>query len=96
MNTIRVSATSARNRFFDLLNQVALGTQVIIEKDRKEVAILSPKKKKTDWVAFRKATKAAHGILKDYSIDEIVPVRKADAWKGFGDWDRDIDLSKKK
>ena len=36
MNTIRISATAARNRFFDLLNQVAAGAQVIIEKDKKE------------------------------------------------------------
>lgn len=89
MNTIRMSATSARNNFFELLNQVSLGTQVIIERDLKEVAVLTPKKQKTDWVAFRRAAKAAHGILKDYSIDEIVPVRKANAWKGFGDWDKE-------
>lgn len=86
---MRVSATKARNEFFELLNQVALGTQVIIERDSKEVAVLAPKKQKTDWAAFRKAAKAAHGILKDYSIDEIVPVRKANAWKGFGDWDKE-------
>lgn len=93
---MRVSATKARNQFFELLNQVALGRQIIIEKDAKEVAVLVPKKQKTDWAAFRKAAKAAHGILKDYSIDEIVSVRKADAWKGFGDWDKDRNLSKKK
>ncbi|MBI2327888.1 type II toxin-antitoxin system prevent-host-death family antitoxin [Candidatus Curtissbacteria bacterium] len=96
MNTLRVSATSARNRFFELLNQVMLGTQVIIERDKKEVAVLVPKSKKTDWNAFRKASKAAYGILKDYSIDEIAPVRKRNAWKGFGEWDKDIKFAKKK
>lgn len=95
MDTIRLSATSARNKFFELLNQVALGTQVIIEKDKKEVAILSPKKTKTDWKALRKALKDAHGILKDYSVDEIVPARKREAWQGFGEWDKDIILKDK-
>lgn len=88
MNTIRLSATSARNKFFELLNQVALGTQVIIEKDKKEVATLSPRKTKTDWKTLRRVLKDAHGILKGYSIDEIVPTRKKGAWKGFGEWDR--------
>jgi prevent-host-death family protein len=95
MNTIRLSATSARNKFFELLNQVALGTEVIIEKDKKEVAVLAPKKIKTDWVAFRKAAKAANGILRDYSVEEISPLRKKDAWKGFGEWDKDIILKDK-
>lgn len=90
MNTIRVSATSARNKFFELLNQVAMGTQVIIEKDRKEVAVIIPRKTKFDWKAFRKAAKAAHGILKNYSVDEIAPLRKKGSWKGFGQWDKNI------
>lgn len=89
MNTMRVSATSARNRFFELLNHVALGTQVIIEKDKKEVAILSPKITKTDWKALHKSIKQAKGILKEYSPEEIAPARSADAWKNFGKWDQD-------
>lgn len=87
MNTIRISATAARNRFFDLLNQVAAGTQVIIEKDKKEIAVISPKKTKTDWEGLRKASKAAHGILKGYSIDQISPLKAKGAWKGFAEWD---------
>jgi len=87
MSIIRVSATAARNRFFDLLNQVMLGTQVIIERDSKEVAVLS-KKQTFDWVAFRKAAKKSQGILKDYTIDELLPLRKKGAWKNWGKWDR--------
>jgi antitoxin (DNA-binding transcriptional repressor) of toxin-antitoxin stability system len=90
MNTIRLSATSARNKFFDILNQVALGREFIIEKDKKEVAVILPKKTKTDWKAFGKALKNAHGILKDYSVEEISPLRKKGAWKNFGEWDKDI------
>ena len=96
MNTIRVSATKARNNFFELLNQVALGTQVIIKKDFEEIAVLVPRRTKTDWKAFRKAAKETHGILKHYSVEEIAPLRKKNAWKGFGEWDKDISVSKKR
>lgn len=92
MNTIRMSATSARNKFFELLNQVALGTQVIIEKDKKEVAIISPKKTKTNWAALLKASKAAHGILKGYSVEEIAPLRNKGAWRRLGTWDKDLKI----
>lgn len=88
MNTLRVSATKARNNFFELLNQVAMGREVMIEKDNKEVAILSSKGVNFDWKSFRKAAKAAHGILKGYSIEEISPLRGKGAWKGFATWDK--------
>lgn len=96
MNTIRLSATSARNKFFELLNQVALGTQVIIEKDKKEVAVMKPKKNEFDWKAFRHALKKTHGILKDYTVDELLPLRRKNAWKGFGEWDKKTRFSRKK
>lgn len=87
MNTVRVSATSARNRFFDLLNQVSLGTQVIIERDNKEVAVLAPRKQKTDWAALRKAMKQSRGILKDYDPEDN-PLRRKGAADFLGKWDR--------
>lgn len=90
MNTLRVSATKARNNFFELLNQVAMGKSVIIERDSKEVAVLSSKGTDFDWKSFRKAAKAAHGILKGYSIEEISPLRAKGAWKGFATWDQDF------
>lgn len=92
MSTIRMSATSARNKFFELLNQVVLGTQVIIERDSKEVAILAPRKQKTDWIALLKASKAAHGILKGYTVEEIAPLRNKGAWKRFGTWDKNLKI----
>ncbi len=58
MNTIRVSATAARNNFFELLNAVALGKSVIVERDHKEVAVIAPKKQTVNWVALKKASKA--------------------------------------
>jgi prevent-host-death family protein len=90
MNTIRLSATSARNKFFELLNQVALGTQVIIERDNKVIAILSPKVNKTDWKTLHKAVKEAKGILKEYSSEEIAPATAEGSWGNFGQWDKDI------
>lgn len=94
MNTIRLSATSARNKFFELLNQVALGTEVIIERDKKEIAILTPKKTKMDWEALKKTSKEAHGIFKGLSIEEISPSRKKGAWKRFGTWDKGLKHTK--
>ena len=87
MNTIRISATKARNNFFTLIDQVALGMQVIIEKDAREVAVLAPKKQKTDWVALRKATKQSHGIWKNYDQDDN-PLRRKGAAGFLGKWDR--------
>lgn len=94
MNTITVSATKARNTFFSLLDQVAEGKEVIIKKDKKIVAVLSPQKEEFDWKAFRKAADATRGILKDYTIEEIAPTRKKGAWGNFGQWDKGIDFSK--
>lgn len=91
MSTIRVSATSARNNFFELLNKVAAGTEVIIEKDSKEVALISPKKPKLDLAALRKATEETHGILKKYKFDpEDNPLRKKGAADFLGKWDKGI------
>lgn len=92
MSTIRVSATSARNNFFELLNQVALGTQVIIERDSKEVAVLVPKKQKINWVEFKKAAKAARGILKDYDPKRDNPFYGKKAWSNLGKWDEGLKI----
>lgn len=86
MNTIRVSATKARNNFFELLNQISLGTQVIIERDSKEVALMSPQKQTVNWVALKKASKAIHGIWKDYDQEDN-PLRRKNAWPSLGKWD---------
>ena len=89
MNTVRLSATAARNNFFELLNQVALGTQVIIEKDNKEVAIISSKTTKFNWKEFKRALDATHGILKDYKWEDG-PLRKPGNADFLGKWDKNI------
>ncbi len=94
MNTTTISATAARNNFFEILNQVTMGKQFIIKKDAKEVAILTPTKViKTDWVSLKKASKAIHGIWKDYD-EEDNPLRRKNAWPTLGKWDKGLKLKK--
>ena len=90
MGTITVSATSARNNFFELLNQVVLGAEIIIKRDSKEIAVLSPKKQTINWVEFRKAAKAARGILKDYDPKRDDPFYGKKAWANLGEWDKGL------
>ncbi len=74
-----------------------MGTQVIIEKDSKEVAVLSPKKQTVNWAALRKATKETHGILKDYDFDpEDNPLRRKGAADFLGKWDKGLKFKKTK
>jgi len=89
MNTIRLSATSARNNFFELLNKVALGTEVIIEKDNKEIALLVPKTTKTDWDGLLRASKKVRGIMKDYDTEDN-PLRRKGASDFLGQWDKNL------
>lgn len=89
MATVRVSATKARNTFFDLLNQIALGMHVVIVRDEKEVALMIPKRHTTDWKGLLKATKRAKGILKEYDPQDN-PLRRRGAADFLGRWDRDI------
>jgi len=80
MKTITVSATHARNNFFELLGMVETGKQIIVKKDKKEVAIISPRKKKgTDLKGLQKAMDAVRGIWteKDYQDWKKSPARKS-------------------
>jgi len=96
MNTTRVSATSARNNFFELLDKVAQGAKIVVEKDAKEIAVIMPRSKKTDWKGLRKAMNeaAAAGVLKDYNFNDN-PLRRPDAADFLGKWDRDLVKKKK-
>ncbi len=89
MNTIRLSATSVRNNFFELLNKVALGAKVIIVKDNKEIALLIPKTTKTDWDGLLRASQKVRGILKDYNSEDN-PLRRKGASDFLGQWDKDL------
>lgn len=81
MQTITVSATKARNEFFDLLTQVAMGKSFIVKKDEKEVAMVSPISSGTNLVGLKKAMDACDGIMKDFDLSKS-PLRNksARAW----------------
>jgi len=81
MQTITWSATKARNEFFDLLTQVARGQSFIVEKDKKEVALVTPVKKGTDLVGLKKAMDALDGVAKDFDLSKS-PLRnkRAKMW----------------
>jgi len=90
MNTITVSATKARNEFFDLLNLIALGnTEVLVERDRKPIAVIFPKRKAFDWKKLKKASDACHGIMKDFSQGDSV-LRRPGANNFLGKWDTNL------
>lgn len=89
-----MSATAARNNFFELLNKVSQGAKVIVEKDYQDIAEIVPRKTKTDWVGLKKAMDAAAGILKDYNPNDN-PLRKPGATKFLGKWDRGLRTRKK-
>lgn len=65
MPTITVSATKARQTFFDLLNAAKYGQQVTkILKNGKEVArIMPPEKAKINWAAYLKEIKTLGSFL---------------------------------
>ncbi|HCR35891.1 hypothetical protein A2130_04835 [Candidatus Woesebacteria bacterium GWC2_33_12] len=86
MQTITFSATKARNQFFDILTWVSMGKTIMIEKDNKLIANISPISK------FNKSK----GLLKSLdlaSIDFIYakednPLRKKGSANFLGKWDK--------
>lgn len=88
MKIMRVSATHARNNFFELLNLVARGQEVVVERDNKEVATIAPKKKGTNLKGLTKAlNKAAKGFVYD---EKDNPLRRPGAAGFLGKWDRNL------
>lgn len=83
MQTITVSATKARQDFFNILNAVSKGDSFIIKKDDEEVARVTPIVRGTDLVGLKKALDnlAASGAFKDFDLNDS-PLRnkQAKAW----------------
>lgn len=81
MQTITWSATKARNEFFDLLTMVAAGQSFVVEKDKKEVALVTPVKRGTDLVGLKKAMDALEGVAADFDLSRS-PLRskRARSW----------------
>lgn len=79
-NIIRVSATHARNNFFEILNQVAAGVSVAVEKDNKEVAVIVPSHEgEFDWLSFKRALIGTRGLL-GVSFTSPLRGKKAGMW----------------
>ncbi len=84
MNTITISATAARNNFFEILNKVAQGTVVVVKKDNKEIAVINQRQSSTDWNQLRKATSRSKGILAGSGPSAL---RTAQSHSFLGKWD---------
>lgn len=83
MQTITVSATKARQGFFNMLLQVAAGKSFIVKKDNVEVARVTPINKGTDLAGLKKAMNAlaVSGAFKNFDLTKS-PLRnkQAKAW----------------
>ncbi len=74
MKTVRVSATHARNNFFDLLNQVMYeGVQVIVQKaGTKREVVIQPKRLNEQEIEEQlKEVRKFYGILKDVPVSRL-------------------------
>jgi|SRR3989344_2828614 len=88
MSMITLSATKARNNFFDVLNQVMMGQSIVVERNDKPIAMITSVKPKTDLIKLTKALKASKGIVKENAYkpsDNLL--RKAQASNYLGKWD---------
>lgn len=78
MKTIRISATDARNNFFNLLNQVLYeDVRVVIEKAgaNKEAVLLPKESKEKEYAKRMKVLKETYGILKDVPLSHLTDDR---------------------
>ncbi|PIZ45603.1 hypothetical protein COY30_01690, partial [Candidatus Woesebacteria bacterium CG_4_10_14_0_2_um_filter_44_9] len=63
------------------LTQVARGQSFIVEKDKKEVALVTPVKKGTDLVGLKKAMDALDGVAKDFDLSKsLLRNKRAKMW----------------
>ncbi len=78
MKTIRVSATNARNNFFNLLNQVMYeDLQVIIGKagTDKEVVLKEKTSSKEEYEKTMKVLRGTYGALKNTPVSRLTDDR---------------------
>lgn len=89
MTSLSVSATYARNNFFELLDKVSSGlVDVVIKKDNKEVAFFLPiKKGGTNINALTKAVDDLKPYFKNYKLSDS-PLRRPGASDFLGRWDK--------
>jgi antitoxin (DNA-binding transcriptional repressor) of toxin-antitoxin stability system len=87
MSLQTLSATKARNNFFDLLDQVLLGKSFVVERNDKPVAMISNIKAQTDLKQLKIALKITRGILSKTAYagkDNVLRSKKAKRF--LGNW----------
>ena len=83
---MRVSATHARNNFFELLNLVARGQEVVVERDKRTAAKIVPVKNVARNKGLLKALdRAAEGFVYD---EKDNPLRRPGAADFLGKCDK--------
>lgn len=82
MQTMIMSATKARNQFFDILTWVGMGKTVMIEKDKKLIANITPISKINRNKGLLKALDLA-SVAFVYNKEDN-PLRKKGAGKFLG------------
>lgn len=87
MNLQTLSATKARNNFFDILDQVLQGKSFVVERNEKPVAMISHVESGTDIKKLKKVLKFTKGIFSDDDyIDDDNILRNKKANKFLGSW----------
>lgn len=86
MQTITMSATKARNQFFDILSWVAMGKTIMIEKDKKLIANITPISKVNRNKGLLKALDSASVGFVYSKADN--PLRRKGSSRFLGKWDK--------
>ena len=84
MQTIKVSATKARNDFFNLFNVVFSGTEVFVEKDKRQIIKMVPIVKDTRNSGLLKALDLASSEFSYSKANN--PLRRKGAADFLGKW----------
>jgi hypothetical protein len=91
MQTITVSATKARQDFFNIFNKVFAGTEVLVKKDGKQTIRMSPMVISDGFITKRKkllkSLAQTHGAVKDFKIEDN-PLRGKKSIQWLGQWDK--------
>lgn len=94
MQTITISATKARQDFFNIFNKVFAGTEVLVMKDGKQIIRMSPMEVSDGWVSKRKkllkSLAKTHGTVKEINLEDS-PLRGKKSVEWLGKWDKGID-----
>ena len=84
-----MSATQARNNFFDIMNAAIYGNQItVVLKNGEEAMTMAPvkKKKKFDWDEYMKNLKTLSTMLTEEDYKDMEETRKGFDKPRFPNW----------